>query len=151
MKDKLVLGIDPDSAKHGVAIYSNSRLIELCKFNLMELHDFINTYKQLSNISVTMENVLKNKFIYRRNTKDSLAANAKVGISVGRCQQAQMELMRLFDYHKIPYQLIAPSSGNWAKDKKQFQAITGWEKQSNEDTRSAAFFGFLGARQIWQF
>jgi hypothetical protein len=31
-----------------------------------------------------------------------------------------------------------------AAGKKEFERVTGWKGRSNEDTRSAAYFGYLG-------
>jgi len=35
----------------------------------------------------------------------------------------------------------------WKKDKKQFELVTKWTGRSNEDTRSAAYFGWLGCNK----
>jgi len=95
----------------------------------------------------SMENVLKQNFVYARNAKQSKAAHAKVALSVGRCQQAQFELMQWLDHLQIPYVLHPPQAGNWAKNKPFFEKATGWTGRSNADTRSAAYFGFLEARK----
>ena len=92
---------------------------------------------------VSIEDVCSNNFVYSCNVKASKAVHATVARSVGRCQQAQLELMRWLDYYHILYVLHKPQKGNWAKNKAQFEKITGWTKQSNEDTRAAAYFGYL--------
>ena len=68
-------------------------------------------------------------------------------MSIGRCQQSQSELMRFLDEYKIKYVLHKPQKNNWAKNKHQFEKVTGWVGRSNEDTRSAAYFGFLGLKK----
>ncbi len=67
----------------------------------------------------------------------------KVGMSVGKCQQAQVELMRMLDFHGFKYELHKPQKGNWAKNKPLFEKATGWTARSNEDGRSASYFGYL--------
>ena len=57
--------------------------------------------------------------------------------------QAQVTLMRAFDHYEIPYILHKPSKNNFADDKNKFERLTGWDKRSNRDTRSAAYFGLL--------
>jgi hypothetical protein len=94
----------------------------------------------------SIENVMANQFVYARNQKASKAAQSKVAMHIGRCQQAQVELCRQLDRLEIPYVLHKPQRGNWSKNKALFQKITGWEGRSNEDTRAAAFFGWLGLK-----
>jgi hypothetical protein len=134
-----VIGVDPDSDKHGVAVYQDGRLIEIEMMYRYELTVLAIRH----GAKVSIENVLANNFIYTRNNKQSKAAQSKVGISVGRCQQAQAELMRDLDRAGIVYELRKPTKDNWAKDRKRFELVTGWGNQSNEDTRSAAYFGFI--------
>ena len=67
-------------------------------------------------------------------------------MAIGRCQQSQVELMRLIDDRNVNYVLHKPQKGNWAKNKAQFEKVTGWTKRSNEDTRAAAYFGWLGCK-----
>lgn len=96
----------------------------------------------------SIENVMANSFVYGRNDKGSRANVSKIAMSIGRCQQAQVELCRQLDHRGIPYVLHRPQSGNWAKHKSQFEKVTGWDKRSNEDVRSAAFFGFLALKDM---
>ena len=58
-------------------------------------------------------------------------------------QQSQSELEGLFLYWDIKV-VKHKISKMWKKDKNQFEKVTGWTDRSNEDTRSAAYFGFLG-------
>lgn len=139
----MVIGVDPDSSAHGVAIYIDGNLIELRKMTLMEMMGYILEMRSVHDIAVCVENVLATNVIYERNEQSNKSKTAHIGNSVGRCQQSCIELLRMFDYCEIPYQLVKPTSGNWAKNKTMFQRVTGWRGKSNADTRSAAFFGFM--------
>lgn len=141
-----VIGVDPDSEKHGVAIYQLGKLVTLAKWSLV---DFLQQLEGATDTIVSLENVMANQFVYGRNVKQSKTVQSKVAMHIGRCQQAQMELMRLLDHLEIPYQLHKPMKGNWAdtKLKGQFERVTGWTGTSSQDTRSAAFFGFLLLRK----
>lgn len=139
-----IIGIDPDSDKHGVAIYNDGTLIDIYNLDLMSIKTEI--IDKFDHIHFSIEDVCANNFVYSRNKKGSGAIMAKIGLSIGRCQQSQTELMRMLDHYSISYELHPPQKGNWAKNKGQFQSITGWEKQSNDDTRSAAFFGYLALK-----
>ena len=140
----IVIGVDPDSDRHGVAIYLNGKLDALEMMDNVELIEHISA--KFSLILVSIENVMANNFIYTRNEKASKAEQSKVGLCVGRCQQAQKELMRWLDHYSVPYVLHKPTRGNWAKNKAQFEAVTGWKGRSNVDTRSAAYFGMLALK-----
>jgi hypothetical protein len=136
---KIIVGVDPDSKYHGIAIYKNRELTDLKMWQLNDIIDFI----EKNDCIFSIENVLANKFVYARNNKGNKAVTSKIAMSIGRCQQAQEELTRMLNHHGVPFMLTKPTKKNWAKDKKMFEAITGWTERSNEDTRSAAYFGYL--------
>lgn len=148
---EIIIGIDPDSEKHGIAIYSDGVLIGLKSMNLVSLNlfatDLMETKHRYGNeLLFVIEDVCANKFVYARNNKGNKAVTSKIAMAIGRCQQSQVELMRVLDHYGIKYKLIKPTKGNWAKDKSRFEMHTGWTGRSNEDTRSAAYFGFLGLK-----
>lgn len=140
----IVIGADPDSEKFGVAVYRDGVLAELKMLQLFELVTLANGAPGETLVSI--ENVMANQFVYTRNQKASKAAQSKVAMHIGRCQQAQVELMRMLDHYEIPYVLHKPQSGNWADKRELFQKITGWTGNSNPDTRAAAYFGYLALK-----
>ena len=147
---RIVIGIDPDAEKHGVAVYTNGRLGDLQKFSLAEIIDNIiipeNTkFDAGQEVIFSIEDVCANNFVYQRNKTTNPSVNMSIARRVGACQQAQTELMRMLDHFNVKYVLHKPQRGNWAKDKAKFEKVTGWDKKSNEDTRSAAYFGYLAA------
>ena len=142
---KVIIGIDPDSSKHGVAVYENDKLSHLKSMPLTELMGVFRKYEHLNPI-VHIENVCANSSSsFHHNKKESAAVKAKKSENVGMCKQAQKEVERMAEYYgiRVVHHRI---SSSWKKDKAIFQKVTGWKLQSNEDTRSAAFFGFLGCR-----
>jgi predicted ATP-grasp superfamily ATP-dependent carboligase len=140
------IGIDPDADANGVAVYHGESLVRLCNLTTIGVVELV---REFQSVLVSIENVMANQFVYTRNQKASKAAQSKVAMHIGRCQQAQVELMRWLDHLGVKYVLHKPTKSNWAKDKAKFEMLTGWKGRSNEDTRSAAFFGFLEAgRQI---
>ncbi len=139
-----VVGLDPDSDKHGVAVFVGGVLKELLNLDLPGLRAWLDT--QRVPLLFSIEDVVSQSFVYVRNTKASKAAQSKVGVAIGRCQQAQVEVRRELDARGIQYRLFKPMSGNWADNKRMFEAATGWSGRSNSETRSAAFFGALAVR-----
>ena len=144
---EMVIGVDPDSDKHGVAIYLDGVLVDLKMMSLVELRCWVLEQVGCQEIVFSIENVLAQNFVYSRNARNSKAAHAKVALSVGRCQQAQIELIRELEHMGIKYQLYKPSGRNWAKNKALFKQRTGWDKKSNVDTRSASYFGWLALQK----
>lgn len=143
----IVIGCDPDSDKHGLAVYMGGDLASL--FN-MQLHAIVEKYLRpcgkYDDALWVIEDVSANSFIYGRNTHSSKKVQSKIAMGVGKCQQAQVELVRMLEHHGIKYELHKPQRGNWAKNKAQFEKVTGWTGRSNEDTRSAAFMGWLALK-----
>lgn len=148
--DKVIIGIDPDSKAHGVAIYEKGKLVTLRSLNLLDLHDQIRfCYSEEQKrrvIEIHIEDVNGVSAAFgARDTKTKLNIKLKMAQYIGMCKQSQVEVERLAHYlgikvvkHKI--------SKVWKKDKAQFKRVTGWGSQSNEDTRSAAYFGWLGTQ-----
>lgn len=146
MVSKIVVGIDPDADKHGVAVYIDGTLTELTMLYGLDIAKKFDKANPMGSADIVfhIEDVMANQFVYARNTQQSKSAQSKVAMHIGRCQQAQVELMRLLDAYELPYVLHKPQKGNWSKQKELFERITSWAKQSNEDTRAAAYFGYLG-------
>lgn len=139
-----VVGIDPDSNRHGVAVYVEGKLQALHMMNLPELRRWMDG--QGGELLFSIEDVLAQNFVYTRNAQASRAAQAKVGVSIGRCQQAQAEVVRELEDRGVRFELHRPTICNWANNKKEFERFTGWSGRSNSETRSAAYFGFIAAR-----
>ena len=142
----IIIGIDPDSNKHGVAIYQGKELIDLRSLRLV---DFFSLDCEFKITETHIENVCGNNATFSKSFVKNERAGTTVSRSLGMCQQAQIELERVFELlcikvikHKI--------SSNWKASgpgKRILENHFGWSKQSNEDTRSAAYFGYLGVKQ----
>ena len=143
----ITIGIDPDSKAHGAAVYRDGILSDLATMTLVDVMTFINSEENSeTSLLFSIEDVMANQFVYSRNQHSSKAAQSKIAMHIGRCQQAQVELMRWLDHSCKKYELHKPVKGNWAKNKPAFEKATGWTKRSNEDTRSAAYFGYLALK-----
>jgi len=142
---RIIIGIDPDSKAHGVAVYDGGKLIKLKSMSTIAIYKYL-------------ENLLASRSVYYyqieahiENVRARRAAwhGGGVGgaIDVGKCHQAQSEAERVFEEFNIPV-VHHKISKLWKSQtsKKQFTMVTGWKDQSNEDTRSAAYFGYLGCK-----
>jgi hypothetical protein len=149
---KYIIGVDPDSDKHGIAIYQDGELVRLSSMQLLGLKGFIDSLVKTSKIDsleIHMEDTCANNAAFKKRGVKNSKSGTAVNRGVGRCQQAQIELERLFDYceitvvkHKISKQWKDAVYG-----KMMFEQATGWKGRSNEDTRSASWFGYLGTKK----
>lgn len=149
----VIVGIDPDSDRLGVAVYFDLKL-EKCESAL--IHDIFTLLITLKDktelLEVHIEDLEKISYSgFHINKYDSTNVKLKKAESVGRCKQAQRIVTQfcnsndiLIFNHKI--------SSNWKKGngKFQFKLSTGYSGRSNEDSRSAAWFGFEGCDRRWR-
>lgn len=143
--DKITVGIDPDGDKHGVAIYINGKLKQLAMLSTVQIvHEIILPYKE-HDLLFAIENVNTTNKIFDKHLTDNKKVNMEVARKVGRNQQSQLELESWLDFYDVKYKRYKPSS-EWKKTEKLFKRITGWTGRSNEDKRSAAYFGMLALR-----
>jgi ABC-type cobalamin/Fe3+-siderophores transport system ATPase subunit len=140
---KIIIGIDPDSKAHGVAVYIDGRLSRLECLTLYWFVDALEFYSG-NDIEVHIEDTCANNSIFRGG--NGVKVQQSIARRLGMVQQSQVELER-FIHHKGIKIVKHKISKLWKKDKKQFEKATGWMGQSNEDTRSAAYFGFLGLKK----
>lgn len=145
---KIIFGCDPDSDQHGIAIYINGILDALLSMNSLEvffyLDGLVNCVKGKQEIEFHIEDVCANNSTFKKIGVKNAIANQAVTRGIGKCQQAQIELERVLKHFKIKV-VKHKISKMWKKDKAQFEKVTRWKSRSNEDTRSAAWFGYLGS------
>src|SRR5690606_36446662 len=141
------IGVDPDSERFGIAAYFAGNLKVCATATIVEIFtQHLPEWLKFGDVQFSIENVMVNQFVYARNRKGSTANQSKIAMHIGRCQQAQVALMRWLDHYGIPYVLHKPQKGNWADNKAQFEKVTGWTGRSNPDTRSAVYFGYLSLK-----
>lgn len=151
---KVIIGCDPDSNKSGFAKYKDGKLVELDSLPIINaFYYFQQEYESCVNegvkIELHIENLLGNRcssFNWRHG--QGKRVHAKISESVGRCKQVQFEIERIAEHFGIKV-VHHPVSSKWKNQggKKEFERLTGWSGRSNEDSRSAAWFGFLGSRK----
>ena len=146
---RVVIGIDPDSKASGVAVYINGNLDNLRCMELTKIYEmlkFINV--AINQIEIHIENVCANNAVFMpKGSKNPIAEAKARGRTLGMCQQVQTEIERMAAHFDIPVVKHKISKAWKSTDsKKQFEAATGWKQRSNEDTRSAAYFGMIGVK-----
>lgn len=148
MNMPVIIGIDPDSNKHGVAIYVNGKLNRLLSAGLFELFDVIKHLLSEHEVQIHIEDVCQINTTFSKSYVKNSRAQTTVSRSVGMCQQSQKEVERMAEYLCVPV-VKHPISKHWKSPKEGNHAMKklGWNGSSNEDTRSAAYFGYCGVKQ----
>jgi hypothetical protein len=140
----IVIGIDPDSDKHGVAEYWDGELVNLWSLSLPYLVDFLSNIRPKDDLEVHIEDVTGVSAAFNaRDKRGNIHIKLKMAQSIGMCKQSQIEIEKFCEEMNIKV-VKHKISKAWKKDKALFEKVTGWKGQSNEDTRSAAYFGYLG-------
>jgi hypothetical protein len=144
---KVIMGIDPDSNKHGIAIYRDGVLTELLNMNTIQLYKHITTMMKKDDIVIHMENPKATKGVFRQRTGNGVGQDLMIAQKIGMVKQAQTSIEQMADELGIKF-AHHRNSKCWKKgnDKVLFERITKWTGRSNEETRSAAYFGWLGCK-----
>lgn len=151
--NKVIIGCDPDSSKSGIAVYVNGELVGLKSMTLMEVIDCFNEMGGryfFDSIELHIENLKGVSAAFTgANAKQPQAVKMKMAQYVGMCKQVQTEVERIAKHFgiKVVHHKISKQWKDAKTGKSLFHRATGWEGKSNEDTRSAAYFGFLGCRK----
>ena len=139
----LCIGIDPDVAKSGVAIWNKTekRFDAIMALGLADMIDLLIAKKPVTAL-VVVEAGFLNKGNRHTFKGQSVAAAAKTGENVGRNHERGMVIVELLEWMRIPYRLQKPSTKNsWKNDEKIFQKMTG-VKGGNPEKRDAAMLVF---------
>jgi len=144
--NKMIIGVDPDSSKSGFAVYYNGELVQLTCYSLIDIYRYIKCEATDTDqeIELHIENVNGVSAAFTgRDSRQPMPVKLKMAQFIGRCKQAQIEIERIAEHFNIKV-VHHKVSKMWKKDKAQFEKVTCWKGRSNEDSRSAAYFGFLG-------
>ena len=148
---KVIIGCDPDSSKSGIAVYKDGKLQYLKAMTIVELMSCFNHESAHSkDVELHIENLKGVSAAFTgANAKQPQAVKMKMAQYVGMCKQVQTEVERIAEHFgiKVVHHKISKQWKDAKTGKSLFQRATGWEGKSNEDTRSAAYFGFLGCRK----
>jgi len=134
----MVIGIDPDLKKSGVAVVINGEVITLDCLKLLNLIEFIYEHKHRAHFVI--ENVNHDKATYiRSGTNNRVMQN--ISQKVGMVKAIGIVIEEILADIGAEYTSMKPLRGSVKKaknDAKLFNKITGWEGKSNQDKRDAA-------------
>lgn len=148
-KAVIIIGIDPDATNSGVAIFNRRRRqLTLDKYRFPELIQYLSaTQKMCEQNSIEMAVVVEAGYLNKKanfhykGEKPEIAA--RVGLNVGANHETARKIVEMCRYWHIPVFELAPLKKIWGKDRKQkisseeFNALTGYTRQTNQDVRDA--------------
>lgn len=137
--EKITIGIDPDTDKNGVAVWSVTEkkfhLISGLKFwgliNLLKHHK---SWGDDLFVLIDSGHLIK-KSNFHGSKGQSKQVGEKIARNVGRSEQNGILIKDFCDRENIRCEFRKPS-GKW--DSNYFKKVTGWQQRTNQDMRDAA-------------
>jgi len=133
-KEKILIGIDPDTEKSGVAVKSNE--LELYNMSFFELYDFLSNFKnETENIKVYIECGFLNGGNRHKVLAGSLSLNSKIGERIGANHEVAKKICEMCRHLEIEFIQVRPTKTKSNSD--YFKKITGYTKRTNQEQRDA--------------
>lgn len=134
-KEKLLIGIDPDVDKSGVA-FKNGKLIELLNLTFFQLFDFLSFYNDKEEKPVIyIECSYLNQSNWHKKTNSSSSLNVKIGERTGANFETAKKIVEMCEYLNLPFEQIKPTRSKVNAD--FFKQITKIDKRTNQEQRDA--------------
>jgi hypothetical protein len=131
---KILIGIDPDTEKSGVAIKSDE--LKLYNMTFFELYDFLTTFKpETEIIKVYIECGFLNGGNRHQVSGGSIALNSKIGERIGANHEVAKKICEMCEHLKIEFIQVRPTITKTNSD--YFKKITGYSKRTNQEQRDA--------------
>jgi len=132
---KILIGIDPDTEKSGVAFLQGDQL-KLQNLTFFELFDMLKFYKEKEvKPTVYVECGFLNKSNWHKKNAYSAAMNSKIGERTGANFETAKKIVEMCIYLKLPYEQVRPSKSKTSNE--YFKSITGIQTRTNQETRDA--------------
>lgn len=152
----IIIGIDPDVSKSGVAILDvSARRVEVSSFDFAEMYGYIMEVHRLceeegKDLTVVVEAGWLNRTNWHTSWHDKPNVAARKGFDVGRNQQVGHDIITLLRAEAIDVIEVAPLRKCWkGRDRKitheELVSITRIDKKrTNQEERDAALL-------VWEY
>lgn len=141
------IGIDPDVNKSGFASWNKptKTLTQVTTVSFFDLFDTLNDSLRLNLFPIVMhiEGGWLNEKSNFRQIAGTKTAGERIAKNVGANHQIGKLIIEMCIYLNISFIVRKPITPRFA-NQKYFKLVTGWQKQTNADARSAAnyVYGF---------
>lgn len=142
---KILIGIDPDVDKSGVAYIGINKEMQLNNMTFFELFDYLAYAKKVSEtmlitanvpIKVYIEAGWLNKTNWHTSGKMNTATVAQIGARTGANHEVGRKIAEMCEYLKIDYELVRPTQSK--VDAVYFKQLTKYQGRTNQEQRDAA-------------
>lgn len=141
---KILIGIDPDVDKSGVAYIGIDCVLILDNLTFFKLYDFLSYVKNLSEKGKIIATPLKvyieagwlNKTNWHTSSKMNIATVAQIGARTGANHETGRKIAEMCEYLKINYELVRPTQSK--VDAVYFKQLTKYQGRTNQEQRDAA-------------
>lgn len=143
---RLVVGIDPDLVKSGVAITRAGGLVHLDALSFPDLLEFVRELLPEQPL-IIVEEVEADKTTYHR-PGTNVRQHGRIAQNVGQVKGVKRVLVECLQSMGVDVVLVKPLNGPVKKrakgDAEYFNKVTGWTGRTNEDKRDAAMLALWG-------
>lgn len=154
MKNKIIIGVDPDIELSGFSLLNvETKAINLERMGFPELLERLDQNKTLfgKSLLVVVEAGWLNRGNWHLSRAVNFASAARTGEKVGANHQVGKLIIEYCKYHEIDVIGHKPlptiwSSANGKITRKEFAYITGYDKQSNTEERDAGMLAWYVAK-----
>ena len=148
VSDRLVVGIDPDLVKSGVASANAGEINDLQALTFPDLLKYARQRIEEGALFV-VEDVEADKTTYHRANTNG-RQHARIAQNVGQVKGVARVLVECLEDMGAEVVQVKPLRGPIKKaktDRMYFNRVTGWTGSSNEDKRDAALLALFGVRR----
>ena len=136
----ILVGIDPDSDKSGVALYRKSdKSYKLNNLSFFELFDYLKEHKHIIRF-VVIEAGWLNKSTWHGAGQKAASISARIGKNVGSNHEVAKKIEEMCIYLKLYYELVRPCRSKLSAE--EFGKITGIKERTNQEERDAFMLVF---------
>jgi hypothetical protein len=136
----MLIGIDPDVSKSGVAIKQN-RSIDLKTLSFFQLFDFFQTNREhISLVRIEASWLIKHN--WNKKFNGTAAINAAIGNDAGRNHETGRKIVEMCQYLSIPFEEVRPLVKGWSGPDgkithKELLRLTPLPARTNQEQRDA--------------
>ena len=135
IKEKIIIGIDPDVEKSGVAVKCKT-FTKLSNLKFFELFDLLSAYKETrESILVYVECGYLNASNWHKKVNQSASVNAKIGERTGANFETAKKICEMCEYLGIEHVKIKPTKSK--VNAEFFRQITKIDARTNQEQRDA--------------
>lgn len=142
----LVVGIDPDTKKHGVAVVKDGIIQQLYTLGNKSLIELLTDLTRQHQLRIKLEDINAFKPVIQR-VGQSRNQMMKIAQNIGAVKYAAELLVQELSAAGFTVEMVLPLQG--ARSGKRYNAdafnrLTGWQGKSNADNRDATMIALYG-------